>query len=311
MNSDTKIYDLIIIGGGPAGLAAGLYASRARLSTLLLERTSAGGWLLVTAEIENYPGVGKVGGYDLVQKMEASAKEFGCEFKYGEVSSIEKKDGIYLITAGKNTYESKTVLLASGTKFRHLEVPGEEKFKGKGVSFCATCDAAFYRNLEVAVVGGGDTALEEAIFLTKFVSKVYLVHRRNQFRATKLIQERLLANDKIEPIYDSVVREICGDLTVEKIVLENVKTGEEKDLSVSGIFIFIGQLPNTEFVKDLVKLDKQNFIITDQDMNTSQPGIFAAGDVRHKLLRQVVTAAGDGATAAFAVEKYLEALSEN
>ena len=301
-------YDLVIIGGGPAGLTAGIYASRARLNVLLLEKAAPGGQVLVSDWIENYPGfpIGS-SGYDLVTKMVEQAKRFGLNIETSEVLSLDLSEAVKKIELNDKTITTLSIIIATGASPRKLGVPGEDMFIGKGVSFCATCDGPFFKEHVVAAVGGGDTAVQESIYLTKFAKKVYLIHRRDELRATKILQERAMANDKIEFVWDSVVTSIGGGLTnVEKINVKNVKTGEEKEIPVSGCFVWVGTFPNTSFLKDTLKVDENGFIIADHNMETSVPGVFAVGDVRNTPLRQVVTAVGDAAIAAVSAEHYIE-----
>ena len=301
--------DLIIIGAGSAGLTAGLYAARARLKTVMLEKLSPGGQLLLTDWVENYPGFPDgISGFELMDKMRRQAEKFGLDVKSQEVSRLDVLPEKQIITTDNGKLESKALILACGATPQRLGIEGESLLTGKGVSYCATCDGPFYREQEVAVIGGGDTAVEEALFLTKFASKIYLVHRRDKLRATKLLQERAWEKEKIEIIWDSIPERIVGGAGVEGIDLKNVKTGEESRLSVQGVFVFIGYRPNNELVKGLLELDERGFVVTGNHTETSVPGVFAAGDIRSKLLRQVSTAVGDGATAAFAAEKYLESL---
>lgn len=301
-------YDLVIIGGGPAGLTAGIYASRARMNVLLLEKAAPGGQVLVSDWIENYPGFPEgISGYDLVNKMTEQAKRFGLTFETSEVLSLDLSEAVKKIELNDKTITTLSIIIATGASPRKLGVPGEDMFIGKGVSFCATCDGPFFKENVVAAVGGGDTAVQESIFLTKFAKKVYLIHRRDELRATKILQERAMANDKIEFVWDSVVTSIGGGLTnVEKINVKNVKTGEEKEIPVSGCFVWVGILPNTSFLKDTLKVDENGFIIADHNMETSVPGVFAVGDVRNTPLRQIVTAVGDAAIAAVSAEHYIE-----
>jgi len=301
-------YDLVIIGGGPAGLTAGIYASRARLNVLLLEKMAPGGQVLVSDWIENYPGFPEgCSGYDLVTKMVEQAKNFGLNIETSEVLSLDLSEAVKKIELNDKTITTLSIIIATGASPRKLGVPGEDMFIGKGVSFCATCDGPFFKNSIVAAVGGGDTAVQESLFLTKFAKKVYLIHRRDELRATKILQERAIANDKIEFVWDSVVTGIGGGLTnVEKISVKNVKTGEEKEIPVSGCFIWVGILPNTSFLKDTLKVDENGFIIAGHNMETSVPGVFAVGDVRNTPLRQIVTAVGDAAIAAVSAEHYIE-----
>ena len=305
MNDAT--YDLVIIGGGPAGLTAGIYASRSRLNTLLIEKMMPGGQILVSDLLENYPGFpDAISGTELVENITRQADKFGLKIETNEVLSLDCEKKIKKITLSNKEIYAHTVIIATGASPRGLNIPGEKVFLGKGVSFCATCDGPFFNNSIVAAVGGGDTAVQESIFLTKFAKKVYLIHRRDQLRATKILQERAFANDKIEIIWDSVVTDIKGGLTnVDKITVKNVKTSEIKDLEVDGCFIWVGIQPNTKFLEGVVEFDKNGFIITDQHMRTSVPGLFAAGDVRNTPLRQVATAVGDAAIAAFSAEHYL------
>ncbi len=302
-----QVYDVTIIGGGPAGLSAGIYSARAALKTLLVEKGMPGGLAASTELIENYPGFAEgVGGPELVMQMDAQARRFGLEVRSASAESISSSgEGTFTITTDSGEFKTKTVILATGTQQQKLGVPGESEYHGRGVSYCATCDGAFFKDKEVAVIGGGDAAVEEALYLTKFASKVHLVHRRDELRATKVLQQRAMNNNKIVFHWSSKVERINGDQVVKDITLKNLKTGETKPLEVSGVFIYVGTRPASELVKDLVKLDPQGYIITDEDMRTSVPGIFAAGDIRKKSLRQVVTAVADGAIAAVAAEKYI------
>lgn len=301
------MYDLAIIGAGPAGLSAAIYGARARLSTVVIEKMYPGGQAAITDVIENYPGFTEgISGSELAEAMKKQAEKFGAEFLNGEVQKIERQGEKFVLHLKKETVEAKAVILAMGALARKLGVKGEKEFTGRGVSYCATCDGAFYMDRKVMVVGGGDTAIEDALFLTHFASKVIVVHRRNELRATKILQERAFNNEKIEFIWDSVVEEIKGADAVQEVVVKNVKTGEIKSVPVDGVFIAIGWDPNTAVVRDLVKLNEKGYIITDENMGTGVPGLFAAGDVREKSLRQVVTAVADGAIAAVSAEKYLE-----
>jgi thioredoxin reductase (NADPH) len=300
-------YDLIIAGGGPAGLTAGLYAARARLRTLLVEKMTPGGQAATTFQIENYPGFAQgISGPDLAQAMEDQAKRFGLEATYGEAKGLKSRGPFWELEFGERKVSGKAVIVATGVEPRKLGVPGEETLRGRGVSYCATCDGPFFKDQDIGVVGGGDSAVEEAIYLTRFARRVYLVHRRDTLRAEKVIQERALENPKIEFLWDTVVTRVVGDSGVEALEVQNVKTQSARVLKVEGVFFYVGSLSNTGFVKGVLDLDDQGYILTDETMATSAVGIFAAGDVRKKLLRQVATAVGDGATAAFAAEKYIE-----
>lgn len=306
--SDNK-YDIIIIGAGPAGLTAGLYASRAGMKTLLLEKLSPGGQLALTDRIDNYPGVIEdISGFELVKKMEDQAKSFGTEIKLSTVKSIEKTESGFLLNTGNDSYGGMAVIIASGAAPAKLDIPGEEKFTGKGVSYCAVCDAPFYKEKKVAIVGGGDTAVEEAIYLTKFASEVTIIHRRDRFRAIKEYRDKAENNPKIKFRMESVPLEITGDQFVNGINVKNVKTEEEDIIQLDGVFIFVGYIPNSSFLTGFLELNDRGYLLTDNEMKTNIPGIFGCGDIRQKKLRQVVTAAGDGATAAFSAINYVEEL---
>ncbi len=301
--------DLIIIGAGPAGLTAGLYAARARLKTLMLERLSPGGQVLMTDWVENYPGFPDgISGFDLIDKMRRQAEKFDLVIESQEVSRLELSPEKKVVVTDKGTLETRALILTSGATPRKLGVEGEELLIGKGVSYCATCDGPFYRDQEVALIGGGDTAVEEAIFLTRFAAKVHLIHRRDELRATKWLRERVMALDQVNIVWDTVPTRIVGDTEVKGVELKNGKTGKTSHLPVQGVFVFVGYIPNTELVKGQLELDKLGFVVTNNDMQTSVPGVFAAGDIRSKILRQIATAVGEGATAVFAVERYLESL---
>ena len=303
------MYDVIIIGGGPAGLTAGLYNARARLSVLLLERLAPGGQVLTTDWVENYPGFPDgVSGFELMDRMKTQAERFGLKIQSEEVIKLELSEKRKVVFLNSGTLESKTIILACGATWKKLGIEGEDRLMGRGISFCATCDGPFYRDEEVAVIGGGDTAVEEAIFLTRFVKKIYLVHRRDKLRATKLLQERAMSEEKITLVWETIPLRILGQNAVEAIELRNVKTGDVQRKDVKGVFVFIGTIPNTELVKDSVKLDENGFILTDDNMQTSIPGVFAAGDIRSKLFRQISTAVGEGAAASYSAERYLESL---
>jgi len=299
-------YDVVIVGGGPAGLAAGLYAARTNLKVVLLERGIPGGELLNTELIEDYPGFRSITGFELAQKMEAHARDFGLEIRMEEVQLIKNMGEYREVKTNRATYHVPAVIVASGGTPKKLGVPGEAEFAGRGVSYCAVCDGAFFTGEEIAVVGGGDSAMEEADFLTRYASKVYLIHRRSEFRAQAIIRDRALANPKITTILNAQVKSINGDDKVTSITY--VQDGVEKELSVAGVFIFIGFQPNNNFFADHVEHDEVGYIITDQTMATNIPGIWAVGDVRHQLTKQITTAVGDGTTAAIAVAKYLAEL---
>lgn len=301
-------YDLVIIGAGPGGLTAGLYAARARMNVLLIEKAAPGGQVLVTDWIENYPGFPEgISGFDLAEKIKDQALTLGLDIETAEVQGLDLSGKIKEVILKEKRIQTKSVIIASGASPRKLGV-GEEKFMGKGVSFCGTCDGPFFKDKVVVAVGGGDTAIQESIFLTRFAKKVYIVHRRDELRATKILQERAFANDKIEFLWDSVVTGMDGFFGVEKIHLKNLKTGDASEIEANGCFIWIGILPNTEFIKGVVKTDESGFILVDTQMQTNVPGVFAIGDVRDTPLRQIATAVGDGAVAAFCAEHYVENL---
>lgn len=303
-------YDVIIIGGGPAGLTAGLYCGRARLKTLLLEKAAAGGQAATTDFIENYPGFPEgIAGYGLTDRMAQQTKQFGAEIREVKtVSSIEVAGGKKVVRTEDAAFDARAIIIATGTEPRTLGVPGEAEFRGRGVSYCATCDAAFFRDKVVAVVGGGNAAVEEAMFLTKFALKVYLIHRRDELRADRILQERILQNPKVEIIWDSHLKKILGNGKVEEIVVENKNTRERTEYQVDGVFFYIGSIPNTVFCEGFVKLDDRDFILTDDRLETSVPGIFACGDCRANHLKQVAVAVGEGALAAVEAGKYIDNL---
>lgn len=300
------MYDTMIIGAGPAGMTAALYAARSNLKVALLERGIYGGQMNNTAEIENYPGYARISGPELAEKMFEPLENLGVEHLFGQVEKIEDHGDYKKIIIEDEVFETKTVILASGANHRHLGVPGEEEYNSRGVSYCAVCDGAFFRDEDLLVVGGGDSAVEEAIFLTRFAKSVTIVHRRDQLRAQKLLQERAFANEKISFIWDSVVKEIKGDdRRVTSVVFENVKTGQISESDFGGVFIYVGLDPVSDFVKDLGICDEAGWIVTDQHMKTAIDGIYAIGDVRQKDLRQITTAVGDGAVAGQEVYKYI------
>lgn len=303
-------YDLLISGGGPAGLTAGLYAARAKLRTVLIEQVAPGGQAASTFMIENYPGFPEgISGPDLAQAMENQAKRFGLEIINGEVTQLTSRGHRWEVIQEGNKFICKAFILATGVKPVKLGIPGEEELTGKGVSYCATCDGPFFRGQDIGVVGGGDAAVDEALYLTRFANLVYIIHRRNALRAEKILQERAFQNQRIKILWDTVVTKVLGETGVAGVELQNLKTQEKQILRVTGVFFYVGLKPNTEFLRGIVKMDDKGYVITDADMATSTPGIFAAGDVRQKILRQVTTAVGDGATAAFAAERYVESLS--
>ena len=307
-----KVYDVIILGAGPAGLAAGLYAGRSRLSTLIIEKGKDGGQIAITDEIENYPGqmVEGESGPRLIARMTEQAQKFGAERATDTITSVELDGEVKVLKSAKNEYRAKAVIVATGAFPKPIGCENEAKFIGKGVSFCATCDAAFFEDFEVFVVGGGDSAVEEAMYLTKFARKVTIIHRRDELRAAKSIQEKAFANPKIAFLWDSVVQSVDGDELLSKMVVKNVKTGElttieaDPDDGLFGVFGFIGYNPNSKLFDGILTLEN-GYIKTDENMHTNLPGVFAAGDIRVKSLRQVVTAAADGAIAAMQVEKFI------
>lgn len=309
-----KTYDIIIIGNGPAGLTAAIYAARAGYQALVISDNPAGGGQIATTyEVANYPGLNGISGMELGEKFREHAKELGAEELLDRVSAIEEAKGaeseeagfsLLAVITAKERLLTKSVIIATGADHRKLKVPGEDRLSGAGVSYCATCDGGFFRKKTVAVVGGGDVALEDAIYLSRFAEKVYIIHRRDEFRGVKALQDELLSNEKIEPIYDTVVNEIEGEASVKSLKLLNVKTKEERDLPVKGVFIAVGIKPNLEEIKGLPELDEAGYIKADESCVTSIPGIFAAGDVRTKALRQVITAAADGANAVTSIGRY-------
>ena len=302
------MYDVIIIGAGAAGLSAGLYASRSLLSTLVIEKEVMGGLITTTSEIENYPGsIEGETGISLTQRMHKQAAKYGTEFSFDEISKIEKENNIFkLYGFNDKIYETRSVVIATGSKPRLLGIDGEQKFRGRGVSYCATCDAGFFRDKHVAVIGGGDTAVKEANYLTKFCSKVTLIHRRDEFRASKAVLNEAKNNDKLEYLMETIPNAIEGEMKVTHLSLKS--KGEDIVLDVDGVFIFAGYTPNTSFVDNLLELDKDGYIIANEKMETSMPGVYVAGDVRNTVLRQVITASADGAIAATCLEEYLNEL---
>ncbi|HEY5675030.1 MAG TPA: thioredoxin-disulfide reductase [Malonomonas sp.] len=310
--SDTT-YDVIIVGGGPAGMTAGLYASRARLKTLMLEKMLIGGQPMTTTRVENWPGYpGGIEGPDLMMKFQEHCVEFGLETDYGTVEKIIDNGKTKTLIVDGKEYTCQAVIIATGVIPRKMGLEGEPALVGRGVSYCATCDGAFFRDVPIAVIGGGDTAAEEALYLTRFASKLTMVHRRDQLRATKILQDRIAENDKIEMAWDSTVEELLSDKTgLTGAVLRNVKTGETKQIALQGMFVAVGVNPITDFVADLLELDDAGYIKAGEDTHTSVPGIYAAGDCRTNILKQISTAVGDGAVAAIMAEKHIEELSHS
>lgn len=302
----SKLYDVIIIGGGPAGLTAGIYAKRACLETLLLEKEAmGGGQVLLTDQVDNYTGLNQINGFEMGMKFTEHAKSLGVEIRTAEVQAIEINESVRKAHLKNETLEAKALVIATGARHRTLNVPGEEALRGMGVSYCATCDGAFYKNKDVAVVGGGDVAFADAAFLARICHKVYLIHRRQEFRAAPSLQEQVKKLENVEFVLDSAVEKINGEKTVSSVSLTNVKTQEKKDIEVSGIFIAVGTQPNTELVKDIVELNAQGYIAAGENCQTSAVGVYAAGDVRAKELRQIITAAADGAAAIHSLQKDL------
>ncbi|TCK87964.1 thioredoxin reductase (NADPH) [Natranaerovirga hydrolytica] len=303
---ENNIYDLIIIGTGPAGLSAAIYAERAKLKTLLLEKNPmSGGQVVNTYEVDNYPGLPDINGFELGMKFREHAEKLGAQIKSEEVKELDLKSKIKKVVTEQETYETKAIIFSTGAQWRKLGVEGEKALSGLGVSYCATCDGAFFRDKTVAVVGGGDVAVEDAIFLSRFAKKVYLIHRRDELRAVKILQEKLFEIENIEVIWDTVVDKINGKENVTGITITSKKTSETKELAVDGTFIAIGTIPHSDMVKDILETDDYGYIITDENCKTSIDGVFAAGDVRKKLLRQIITAAADGATSVYAIDQYI------
>ncbi|SCY19570.1 thioredoxin reductase (NADPH) [Pseudobutyrivibrio sp. AR14] len=302
------VYDVIVIGAGPAGLTAGIYGKRAGLDILVLDTSSiSGGQILNTYEIDNYPALPGVSGTQLAESMRSHCEKLGVEFARGRVTSINEKDGLKELITKKATFLAKAVIIATGASNTKLGCPGEEEFSGMGVSYCATCDGAFFKDKTVAVVGGGDVALEDAVYLARFCEKVYLIHRRDEFRGAASLQQQVLSSDKIQIIYDTTVEAINGTEAVESATIKNKKTGETSILNVDGVFIAVGTAPNTASIAGLPELDERGYIIADETCETNVPGIFVAGDVRAKQLKQVITATADGANAITSAQRYLQA----
>lgn len=300
-------FDVVVIGGGPAGLTAGIYCARSGMKTLLVERAILGGQVSLCSAIENYPGFPSgISGVELAARFEDQAKKFGVETVWGEVQKITTDGSLKKVELMDGTYSAKTMIIAIGTEPKKLDIPGEKELLGKGVSYCATCDGAFYKDKEISVIGGGNSAIQEAIFLTKFASKVKVLHRRDRLRADQVLAERAISESKIEMVWDSVPLSINGSGSVESVTVKNVNDGVKKDVSCDGVFIYIGEAPRTGLFKDTLNLSPEGFIIVDDRMRTSCEGVFAAGDICHKNLRQIATAVGDGAIAADSARKYLE-----
>ncbi|MEE9441225.1 MAG: thioredoxin-disulfide reductase [candidate division Zixibacteria bacterium] len=309
---EEKNYDIVIVGGGPGGITAGLYGSRANLKTVMIEKYTPGGQIVNTEEVEDYPGFEHISGVELAMKMTEHARKFGLEVLSDEIVEIQS-EGDYrkvAVGAGGDTYIGKTMVVCTGGSPVLLNVPGEKELTGRGVSYCAICDGAFFKEQVIAVVGGGDAAVEEAIFLTKFGSKVIIIHRRDKLRAQKIIQERAFRNPKIEFIWDSVVENINGEAKIESLSLKNVKSGETSTLDVGACFVLIGFKPNTNILPDDIKMNDHGYVITDFKMETSVPGIYVCGDIREQLVRQITNAVGDGTTAAMAAVYRIEAMKE-
>ncbi|WP_010647536.1 thioredoxin-disulfide reductase [Oceanobacillus massiliensis] len=309
--SEERMYDVIIAGAGPAGMTAAVYASRANLDTLMLERGIPGGQMANTEDVENYPGFDSILGPDLSNKMFEHAKKFGAEYAYGDIKEVIDHGDYKTIIAGSKEFNTRSLIITTGAQYKKLGIEGEEELGGRGVSYCAVCDGAFFKQKNLVVIGGGDSAVEEGIYLTRFADKVTIVHRRDQLRAQKIIQQRAFDNEKIDFIWDTVINKINGpEGKVSSVSLKNNKTGEEYDFDADGVFVYIGMVPLSEPFKSLGITNEEGYIPTNEQMETSIPGIFAAGDIREKALRQIVTATGDGSIAAEAAIKYVEDLAE-
>lgn len=311
MTQPDKIYDVLVIGAGPGGMTAALYASRANLSTIMLERGAPGGQMINTAEIENYSGFDSIMGPDLATNMFEGSQQFGAEYTYGDIKEIIDGPEYKEVKTADKSYFARAIIIATGAEHKKLGISGEQQLNGSGVSYCAVCDGAFFRDKHIAVIGGGDSAVEEGTYLTQFAKKVTIIHRRDQLRAQKILQNRAFKNEKIDFIWDTVVDEIRGEHKVESLLTRNVNTNETEELPFDGVFIYIGLIPNSEVCGDLPITDEDGWIVTDEKMQTAIPGIFAIGDVRATVLRQVATAVGDGAIAGNEVFHYVEALKEN
>ncbi|MCT6916779.1 MAG: thioredoxin-disulfide reductase [Bacillus wiedmannii] len=309
--SEEKIYDVVIIGAGPAGMTAAVYTSRANLSTLMLERGIPGGQMANTEDVENYPGYESILGPDLSNKMFEHAKKFGAEYAYGDVKEVIDGKEYKTIIAGKKEYKARAIIVASGAEYKKIGVPGEAELGGRGVSYCAVCDGAFFKGKELVVIGGGDSAVEEGVFLTRFASKVTIVHRRDTLRAQKILQDRAFQNEKVDFIWNHTIKEINdANGKVGSVTLVDVNSGEEKEVKTDGVFIYIGMLPLSKPFVELGITNENGYLETNERMETKVPGIFAAGDVREKMLRQIVTATGDGSIAAQSAQHYVEELLE-
>lgn len=308
--AEENIYDVVIVGAGPAGMTAAVYASRANLKTVMLERGVPGGQMANTEDVENFPGFDFITGPELSSKMFEHAQKFGAEYKYGDLQSVEDHGNYKLLKTSSEEFKTRTVIIATGAEYKKIGVPGEELLTGRGVSYCAVCDGAFFKERELVVIGGGDSAVEEGVYLTKFASKVTIVHRRAELRAQKILQERAFKNDKIEFIWDTELQSINGDGKVGSVTLLDKNTGNTYDFDTDGVFVYIGMLPLTKPFKNLGILNELNYVETNREMETSVPGIFAAGDVIDKTLRQIVTATGDGSIAAENAQKYIETLGD-
>jgi thioredoxin reductase (NADPH) len=304
-NATTQEHDIIIVGGGPAGLAAAIYAARARRSTLIFERKVTGGQIALTSEVENYPGFDSINGFDLADAMHKQAEKYGAQTAFEDVTSIDQDGEMHVVHADGAVYRAKAVIITGGADYDKLGVPGEERLTGFGVSYCATCDGAFFRDKTVAVVGGGDAAMDEALFLTRYVEKAIVVHRRDTLRASAILQERAFANPKIAFEWNTAVEEVLGEQYVTGARVRDVVTGETRTLDVAAVFVFIGLTPNTAFLRAKLRMDEGGHIFVNEWMETEIAGLYAAGDVRVNSARQLVTAAGDGATAAIRADKYI------
>lgn len=310
--SDEKIYDVIIIGAGPAGMTAAVYTSRANLSTLMIERGIPGGQMANTEEVENYPGYDHILGPDLSTKMFDHAKKFGAEYAYGDIKEVIDGEEYKTIKAGSKEYKARAVIISAGAEYKKIGIPGEKELGGRGVSYCAVCDGAFFKEKELLVVGGGDSAVEEGVYLTRFASKVTIVHRRDELRAQKILQQRAFDNEKIDFIWNHTVKEIHEkDGKVGSVTLVSTEDGTEREFKTDGVFVYIGMIPLSKPFENLGITNENGYIVTNEKMETSVPGIFAAGDIREKMLRQIVTATGDGSIAAQSAQHYVEELQES